>query len=712
MSGYTPERLCELLPAVFRQRDAEGNHSLRDLITVLGKEAQVLEEEIERLYKNWFIETCDDWVVPYIGDLIGVQPTSAGQLSSRAEIANTLGYRRRKGTLAVLEQLARDVTGWPARAVEYFTLLSTTQNLNHLRMNNHGTPDLRDSAALSRPGGPFESTAHLLEVRDIANGDGRYNIPNIGVHLWRLGAYKIERGVAHEVEDDTGLHFTFSPLGNDIPLFRHPEPIPSPFSSSTKRNVPDPLERHVLREELEDLYSENASVGVWDGDEFIDSQFVAVCNLTDWHHPVPAGKTISIDPELGRIAFDQPPASGIVRVLYHHGFSADLGGGSYDRDEASDTSEVRIFHVGTDFQTIEAALEAWNALPDSDRRELPSVFLFHVGTDQSASSFQTVASALIGWNALPDTVRQELRSVIQIDDSSTYRETLPEIDMPGRSSLTIRAAAGARPALFLDSELSVVGGAGSEFRLDGLLVANQAIRVNGELERLRIRHCTLVPGRRLSGTGQPLEPGDASLIIGAATTDVEIERSIVGALRSVVDCRVTVRDSIVDANGASNLAFQGEEDGTPGGVSTFERATIIGGVQTTEIRMATDTLFLGLVEGLRRQQGCVRFSYVPRGSVVPRRFHCQPAAPEGATQDEIERLARKSRPRFTSLRYGDPGYCQLAPDSPAQIRRGAEDESEMGAFCYLKQSHREESLRIRLSEYLRLGMEAGILYTT
>lgn len=37
----------------------------------------------------------------------------------RAWVANTLAYRRRKGTALVLEQLARDVTGWPATAVEF-----------------------------------------------------------------------------------------------------------------------------------------------------------------------------------------------------------------------------------------------------------------------------------------------------------------------------------------------------------------------------------------------------------------------------------------------------------------------------------------------------------------------------------------------------------------------------------------------------------------
>ena len=672
MSGYTPQRLYELLPAIYRQRDTEGNESLRDLITILGEQAQVLEEEIERLFRNWFIETCDDWIVPYIGDLIGVRPTSARQLSTRAEVANILGYRRRKGTLAVVEQLARDVTGLPARAVEYFTLLSTTQNLNHLRMENHGTPNLRDGAVLSHLGEPFERTTHLLEVRGIERGDGRYNIPNIGVHLWRLSALELRKVMAHAVEDGSGLHFTFSPLGNDMQLFRRPEPIASPFASATESNVPDPISRHDFHEHLEDFFGENASVAVWDGDALIAQ--VAVCNLTGWDHPVPDGRTISIDPELGRIAFASEPASGVVRVLYHYGFSASLGGGSYARGEAFDNSAVNVFHVGTEHETIESALAVWSELSELERQEHPSV--------------------------------------IQIDDSSTYRETLPPIDIPQGSSLIIRAAASQRPALLLEGDVSVSGGQGSEFGLDALLVANQAMLVTGELKRLRITHCTFVPGRRLSETGQPLEPGEASLTIGAATTAVEIEHSIVGALRTVVDCRITIRDSIMDANSLSNFALQGLQDGAMGGQLECERVTIIGALRATEIRLATDALFLGLIEVARLQQGCIRFSHIPLGSVVPRRFRCQPAAPEGASEDELRRRARAVRPCFTSLRYGDPGYCQLMPNAPVEIRRGAEDESEMGVFSSLKQSHREESLRIRLQEYLRLGMEAGLLYST
>src|SRR5205807_1669350 len=153
--------------------------------------------DIEGLYENWFIETCQEWVVPYIGDLLGVRPlypASPGTFSARAYVAHTLGYRRRKGTAAMLEQLAHDVTGWPSRVVEFFQLLATTQYLNHLRPANKITPDLRDTNRLELLGGPFDSIAHTADVRHISHGRGRYDIPSIGIFLWKLENYFVGPG--------------------------------------------------------------------------------------------------------------------------------------------------------------------------------------------------------------------------------------------------------------------------------------------------------------------------------------------------------------------------------------------------------------------------------------------------------------------------------------------------------------------------------------
>ena len=103
MNRITPEVLYRLLPAVHRLRDADEGGPLKALVAVLSREGAVVEENIEQLLDNFFIETCADWAAPYIGGTIGyralyrVEGTDVG---NRAEVANTIGYRRRKGTAA------------------------------------------------------------------------------------------------------------------------------------------------------------------------------------------------------------------------------------------------------------------------------------------------------------------------------------------------------------------------------------------------------------------------------------------------------------------------------------------------------------------------------------------------------------------------------------------------------------------------------------
>src|SRR5207247_2466375 len=108
------EGLFELLPAHYRVRDRERGSALEALLNVANDQLDRLERDIERLYDNWFIETCDEWVVSYLGDLLGVRgltPAANGTFTQRGLVANTIAHRRAKGTAALLEQLARDVTG-------------------------------------------------------------------------------------------------------------------------------------------------------------------------------------------------------------------------------------------------------------------------------------------------------------------------------------------------------------------------------------------------------------------------------------------------------------------------------------------------------------------------------------------------------------------------------------------------------------------------
>ncbi len=71
-----PDFLYDLIPVVYRLRDADQGYPLQALLRVIAEQAGVVEQDIAHLYENWFIETCDDWVVPYIGALVGYTPVS------------------------------------------------------------------------------------------------------------------------------------------------------------------------------------------------------------------------------------------------------------------------------------------------------------------------------------------------------------------------------------------------------------------------------------------------------------------------------------------------------------------------------------------------------------------------------------------------------------------------------------------------------------
>jgi len=76
----------------------------------------------------------------------------------------------------------------------------------------------------------------------------------------------------------------------------------------------------------------------------------------------------------------------------------------------------------------------------------------------------------------------------------------------------------------------------------------------------------------------------------------------------------------------------------------------------------------------------------------------------------LEQGKGEPQPLFYSLRYGDPGYCKLFSVTDNAIRRGADDGGEMGAFHFVLAPMRETDLRVRMTEYLPVGLEFGVFY--
>jgi hypothetical protein len=722
--SFDAKHLYELLPSIYRIRDAAQGEPLKALLSVIAEQVAVLEEDLAQLYDDQFIETCAEWVAPYIGDLVGARgifnvPKAA--FSQRAQVANTLAYRRRKGAATVLEQLARDVTGWNANVIEYFQRLSTTQYMNHLRRRNLSFTSLRNQVTihfrtqvefrrlseqtirlpnwevLEYLPTPFDATARTADVRLIESRRGKHNIPNIGIHLWRTESFPVLAATAFRLD---ARRYLFDPLGRDLPLFQHVQTETEISHLAEPINVPMALSRRVLSKQLDLHYGPDKSLLVepdpGSPPSPVDVTGISVCDLSDltdsnghvigWAH-MPTDK-IAIDPVLGRIAL--PADASTLRVNYHYGFAGRMGGGTYGRAATFSTELETVARVPGDQPTIQAALDAL---------------------------------ALTG-------------GVVEIQNSDIYHET-PSINLAAGITVELRAADEQRPVLFLDGEMSMAGGEESRLILNGLWIAGGNLRIPSTganaLRRLAIRHCTLAPASTpnpatVSPPAALLAP--VQLIASAPNLELQIEHSITGPLLVAPEVKAAITDSIVDAGSTTAMACAAPDNQQHGGPLTLRNCTIIGRVRVEVMALVSNTIFFARplgseppVEARRLQEGCVRFSYVPPRSQAPRKFQCQPAR---ALIELAEKLGLNSasdlpagrrnhilarvKPVFTSLEFGHPAYGQLSLLTPIEIRQGADDESEMGAFHNLFQPQREANLRTRLEEYLRFGLEAGVFY--
>ena len=694
MSTLNAERLYALLPAVYRIRDEQHGRPLLALVGLIAREFEALEENVEQLYDDQFIETCDEWVAPYIGDLIGYRPlhgVAAAVSSPRAEVANTIKYRRRKGTAAMLEQLAHDVTDWPARAVEFFEQLATTQYMNHVRLHAPATADLRSTTKMLQIGGAFNAVAHTAEMRRPEAGSGRYNIPNIGIFLWRLQPFSLSDVPLTPDAADPTRKFRFNPLGADQPLFRFPITETQITHIAEPANVPDPINLRLMARAIKASATDPAVPDDYGADESVvllrpnplpgqppvpvPTNDICICDLRDvpggWAHEATLDASkISIDPRLGRVLFGSN-VSGPVLATFHSGFSRPIGGGEYKRSPSDVTQGVRLSASGS--EALQAHLDA-----------------------------------IAGGGRLV------------IEDSLTYAETLVfKVDaaaVPGApgAEVVVTARNGARPLIVSGGNVLLQIGARGKLVLDGLVISGAELQMavaagDNEPRELVLRHCTLVPGLALNTDSSAVSPGAPSLIVDHAFTRVTLEQCIVGPLRIDEDATMSLTDCIVDAGSPEAIAYEGTVAGEPGAEMNIQDSTVIGKLHVRLMRLASDTIFFAqLAAGdswaaplwvERKQEGCLRFCFTSEGSLLPRHFHCVPNAQHP-----------RVLPHFTSLRYGDPGYAQLRRATDRAIREGASDGGEIGVMHPLHQPQRETNLRIRLDEYLRFGLRAGIFY--
>jgi hypothetical protein len=750
IAGQGP--VYSLLPAVFRTRDAQQGGQLEAFFSVLESQLEIVRRNVWQLYDDQFIETCAPWVIPYLGELIGFDPVYTVALTSsdsRAEVANTIGYRRRKGTLLALEQVTRDVSGRTTVAVEEFKRLITTLSLRDVRPRHEDTADIRDGkdveALAGGEAGPFTRLNRTVDVRRIApplrvpgnslpsqrfeflyrgrlplpapanarvagkdttplditlHGGGRFNVPDVAVWMFRWQSWPVEKQPGFALG---GGGWFVSPAGGPMPLFQQPPAPPVPFARLTNQgDAPVPITRWEFAARLGDFYP--SSVELFEDGAAVDVSRIVCANLTELRGGgvcrVPAGK-IAIDPELGRVQYaGNVKLPRELRVSYSYGSAAQLGGGSYDRTaNVVPPAKARVMVVGgSAFPTLESAVAAWNGMPAGSAAEIV------------LPGFETLAVNLTGMHAI------RLTSGCQLLIAAAELGKAGEAEW-NKARVTLR---GDVEVLGLPLPKGKDGTAAAQGQVvfNGIWLAGE-MRVNGDAPCVQIADATLVPGRLRTAWGEAADPGEPSLSGTAVGASVCLNRVVTGPVALLASCTLRVLASVVDAGSAYCPAVAGvdpAESVVAGNVLAsagpqlhIEDSTVIGRVWVEAMTLASNTIFVArlgkrdpwkaAVWAQRVQTGCVRFCSLPFASIVPRRYECLP--PDSSSEGAL-------LPQFVSLRFGSAGYCLLSGDVPLAVWKGADNGSQMGVFQPAQETEAVTNIQIRSAEFLPANLERGV----
>lgn len=692
-ANWYSAKLWAMLPAIYRTLDSPDNGittgPLQEFCNRLGGQAAVLRRSIDRLWDNQSIETCDDWVIPYIGQLLATRIVSClPARAQRLDVARTIYYRRRAGTLGLIEELVTDITGHDARAVEFFRRLGRTRHsfdpaigltpnlslyakpedlLNdtpprsvieglcgpYSRTPAGGYADLRNKYAASNTGTAFDEYAYTADFRAGRQSTGWYSISHLGVFIWWLCAFPVTNGTPVEHHLCPG-QFTFDPTGREIPLFAPSQRAQEDFAD----NWVAPNEWQLaapIREELWELlppalYPHAFSIAVGEGAS----------------PPILDASQFDIQPETGRFTFLNAPPAAAVEVVYNFGFSSGIGAG------AGPSNAGFPAPVTTPAKTVNLSF---------------------------GTGLGTALQNIVG-----DTT-------IYFTDSYTYPG--PAGDSGGNATppvnLALIATTGTRPVLRLqpqaDWTLTGTAGQSGNLTIQGLWLQGANLILAGAWNSVTIQSCTLDPG-----SADPKNPGQllkgidglaltpTHLTIAGQIGTLTINSCITGPIQTATDgafATLIINNSIVQA-----VKNEPAIECIAGSVQ-LSRTTVLGHVTLHELS-ASECIFDGAAKVQDAQEGCVRYSTIANGSNLHAPFRC-------ATTMPISDI-------FESRAFGQPNYARVSAGAdlavlpaplvqpPSSILTGAASGGQPGAFCAEQQALLARGLVLKLEEYAPAGL--------
>jgi hypothetical protein len=382
----------------------------------------------------------------------------------------------------------------------------------------------------------FDEYFHTADFRRGRGRSGWYNIPRLGVFLWRLYSFPLSAQqpdslLAKPVRDGNPScpnHYTFDPTGREIPLFAiaaGDNRFGDEWVSPAEWQLPTPISKTLLdldKQKLLDKAGQINELYAGAGNPLRMNALGVFRNDTNNLLQFSNGSSdVSINPERGTLTVEKPRATDPdrLRVWYHYGFSSTLGAGVYDR-----------------------RVKGKELAPTPG----PVTSVSGGGNVSSPGDTGTV------------TIRDSL-TYDGADDVGAAGAEINEVTIWANSAEVRGRGQSTRPLIRFQpgSEWTFTGAAGGKLHLEGIWVSGADLVLRGKFDHITISCCTFDPGNsgetldppavfRKSIDGRNLVP--SRLWIEGQVDQLVIDRSIVGPIRTRQNGTVetlTITDSIV-----------------------------------------------------------------------------------------------------------------------------------------------------------------------
>jgi hypothetical protein len=661
MTAPTP--LAAWLPPAVRDTPGEQTAEPRLLDALLDAVAgqyELLAADADEVWEDFFIESCAEWAIPYIGALVGA-PADA----ERLEVAFAIALRRRKGTPSALEDFAEIVTGLTARVVEGWQVAAWVQRLGHPPPPRPFWLGLGDGSA-ARVGGPFERTRRSFSP------SGRFHprAATVIVWPWEVRTYRdLEAAPLPESQ-----RFALHPLGAEAPLYLRPasagvDELRAP--TGDERDAPVRADYRVVQ----------ALAG--------PGQIVFGTNwaVSDQHPlalPSQAGRPtlleLTLDGALipwtslrfgslppGAAAPGPPTATrAVVDLMRGH---VELG--------ASLSGTLRA----TWHRPAPAMIGALASEADGDPaarvvvRVNPTLPVAGIVVHDLASAFTLAEQLCVGTD--PDE-SDPSHPDVEIRIETSDRLAAPTVSLsPTLPRWRLLGTRTATPTILGDLAINLDGGC---LTLEGFQLTGD-LTLGAGLDGVEIRSITMNP---TTGATLQVEGGAWGLALS-------VRGSLLGRLRADLGARpIVLEDCVVDGRGAALRTCGGDPGGT-NAAAVARRTTFAPAIQA-ESADAIDCIFVDGLEVLQQQEGCLRHCFVaPDTAGTPSRpvmYRCLETPP----------------PTFASVGFEAAGYYALDLEAHHPLRAAASDGGEPGAYHHRRRAARLARLERRLHEFVPLDI--------